>query len=69
MGASGYGDKASMNPASPTHFPDPASQVKESIMAKTALCIGINAHLPSSNYPQSPQLFGPKRNRRFKVLA
>lgn len=37
-------------------------------MAKTALCIGINAYLPSSNYPQSPQLFGPKRNRRFKVL-
>jgi hypothetical protein len=25
-------------------------------------------YLPSSNYPQSPQLFGPKRNRRFKVL-
>jgi hypothetical protein len=29
----------------------------------------IRAYLPSSNYPQSPQLFGPKRNRRFKVLA
>jgi hypothetical protein len=25
-------------------------------------------YLPSSNYPQSPQLFGPKHNRRFKVL-
>lgn len=28
----------------------------------------IRAYLPSSNYPQSPQLFGAQRNRRFKVL-
>jgi hypothetical protein len=29
----------------------------------------IRAYLPSSNYPQSPQLFGPKRSRHFKVLG
>lgn len=29
----------------------------------------IRVYLPSSNYPQSPQLFGAKRNRRFRVLA
>ncbi len=26
-------------------------------------------YLPSSNYPQSPQIFGTRRSRRFKVLG
>jgi hypothetical protein len=28
----------------------------------------ICSYLPSSNYPQSPQIFGTRRSRRFKVL-
>jgi hypothetical protein len=29
----------------------------------------IRRYLPSASYPQTPQIFGSKRNRKFKVLA